>query len=81
MRYLILGGDILSLQEPLGHEDISMIKNYIHLNDVNMQTQKRKFSPGDNVPFANPPAGRKKRTDFREPVKRKGGCGQEPTNK
>lgn len=67
----MLGGDIFSLQALLGHEDISTIKNYMHLNDVNVQAQKRKFSPSDSVPFANPPAERKQRTAFREPVKRK----------
>jgi site-specific recombinase XerD len=76
VRYRMLGGDIFSLQELLGHEDISTIKNYMHLNDINVQTQKRKFSPGDSVPFANTPSGRKRRTDFREPVKRKGGRGK-----
>ena len=80
VRYLMLGGDIFSLQALLGHEDISTIKNYMHLNDVNVQSQKRKFSPGDNVPFANAPSGRKKRTDFREPVKRRvsSGRGKKP---
>lgn len=80
VRYLMLGGDIFSLQELLGHEDISTIKNYMHLNDVNVQAQKRKFSPGDNVPFANQSGGRKKRTDFREPVKQRGGRGKKPNN-
>jgi integrase/recombinase XerD len=78
VRYLMLGGDIYTLQELLGHEDIATIKNYMHLNDTLVQEQKRKFSPGDNVPFANQPGGRKKRTDFREPVKRKGGRGKKP---
>ena len=79
VRYLMLGGDIFSLQALLGHEDISTIKNYMHLNDVNVQSQKRKFSPGDNVPFANNgnnTGGRKARSDFREPVKRKPGAGR-----
>ncbi len=69
----MLGGDIFSFQELLGHEDISTIKNYMHLNDVNVQAQKRKFSPGDNVPFVGQSQPRKQRTDFREPVKRKTG--------
>jgi hypothetical protein len=43
----------------------------MHLNDLNVQSQKRKFSPGDNVPFTNAPGGRKSRTDFREPAKGK----------
>jgi integrase/recombinase XerD len=79
VRYLMLGGDIFSLQELLGHEDISTIKNYMHLNDVNVQAQKRKFSPGDSVPFANTSGGRKQRTGFREPVHRKGGRGKKPS--
>jgi integrase/recombinase XerD len=71
--FLSEGGQALTidLQELLGHEDISTIKNYMHLNDVNVQAQKRKFSPGDNVPFAARSQPRKQRTDFREPVKRK----------
>jgi integrase/recombinase XerD len=83
VRYLMLGGDIYTLQELLGHEDIATIKNYMHLNDTLVQEQKRKFSPGDNVPFANQPGGRKKRTDFREPVKGKphSGRGMKPGSK
>ena len=76
VRYLMLGGDIYTLQELLGHEDIATIKNYMHLNDALIQEQKRKFSPGDSVPFANPTGGRKRREDFREPVKRKPGTGR-----
>lgn len=71
VRYLMLGGDIFSLQELLGHEDIATIKNYMHLNDTNVQEQKRKFSPGDNVPFAAQGAQRKQRTGFRDPARRK----------
>jgi len=76
VRYLMLGGDIFSLQELLGHEDISTIKNYMHLNDVNVQAQKRKFSPGDNVPFMAQSTTRKQRTDFREPAKGKPRAGR-----
>ncbi|MFL5662365.1 MAG: tyrosine-type recombinase/integrase [Ktedonobacteraceae bacterium] len=71
VRYLMLGGDIYTLQELLGHEDIATIKNYMHLNDTLVQEQKRKFSPGDNVPFVGSQGGRKPRTDFREPIKGK----------
>lgn len=76
VRYLMLGGDIYTLQELLGHEDIATIKEYMHLNDTLVQEQKRKFSPGDNVPFVNQPGGRKQRTGFREPVKGKPGMGR-----
>ena len=76
VRYLMLGGDIYTLQELLGHEDIATIKNYMHLNDTLVQEQKRKFSPGDNVPFSGNTGGRKVRSDFREPVKKKPGAGR-----
>ena len=80
VRYLMLGGDIYTLQELLGHEDIATIKNYMHLNDTLIQEQKRKFSPGDNVPFTNQHGGRKPRTDFREPAKgsTRAGRGKKP---
>lgn len=71
VRYLMLGGDVFSLQELLGHEDMATIKNYMHLNDINIQEQKRKFSPGDNVPFAADAGRRRRRAGFREPVKRR----------
>jgi len=72
----MLGGDIYTLQELLGHEDIATIKNYMHLNDTLVQEQKRKFSPGDNVPFSDNAGGRKVQSDFREPLKRKQGTGR-----
>ncbi len=82
VRYLMLGGDIYTLQELLGHEDIATIKEYMHLNDTLIQEQKRKFSPGDSVPFANATGGRKKRTDFRESVKGRprAGRGKKPNS-
>ncbi|GAC1354995.1 MAG: hypothetical protein NVS4B11_24840 [Ktedonobacteraceae bacterium] len=76
VRYLMLGGDIYSLQELLGHEDIATIKNYMHLNDVLVQEQKRKFSPGDNVPFTDTSKGRRQRTEFRESPKGKPRAGR-----
>jgi integrase/recombinase XerD len=69
VRYLMLGGDIFSLQEILGHEDMGTVKHYMHLNDANIQAQKRKFSPGDNVPFALQTQAKKQRTDFRKPAR------------
>jgi site-specific recombinase XerD len=63
VRYLMLGGDPFSLQELLGHEDMATIRNYMHLNDIHIQTQKRKFSPGDHVSFSARPT---RRRDFRK---------------
>jgi integrase/recombinase XerD len=50
IRYLILGNDPFSLQELLGHEDMTTVKNYMHMNDETIQAQKRKYSPGDHLP-------------------------------
>ena len=63
VRYLMLGGDPFSLQQLLGHEDMETIRNYMHLNDVHIQTQKRKFSPGDHVSFSARPG---RRREFRK---------------
>lgn len=59
VRYLMLGGDPFSLQELLGHEDMETIRNYMHLNDIHIQTQKRKFSPGDHLSIPARPTRRK----------------------
>jgi len=63
VRYLMLGGDPFTLQQLLGHEDMEMIRNYMHLNDLHVQSQKRKFSPGDHVSFSARPS---RRRDFRK---------------
>ena len=54
IRSLILGNDPFSLQELLGHEDMSTVKNYMHMNDETLQEQKRKYSPGDHLPTRMP---------------------------
>ena len=54
IRYLVLGNDPFSLQELLGHEDLSTVQNYMHMTDEIIQEQKRKFSPGDHLPTRMP---------------------------
>lgn len=54
MNYLIKSNDPFSLQELLGHEDLTTVLNYIHMNDTILQEQKRKFSPGDHLPTRMP---------------------------
>jgi integrase/recombinase XerD len=49
IRYLVLGNDPFSLQELLGHEDMTTVKYYMHMNDATIQAQKRKYSPGDHL--------------------------------
>ena len=54
IRYLVLGNDPFSLQELLGHKDMTTVKNYMHMNDETIQAQKRKYSPGDHLPTRMP---------------------------
>jgi integrase/recombinase XerD len=54
VRYLILGNDPFSLQQLLGHEDLTTVKHYMHMNDDLIQEQKRKYSPGDHPSIALP---------------------------
>ncbi len=66
IRYLVLGNDPFSLQELLGHEDMTTVKNYMHMNDETIQSQKRKYSPGRLLAHAH--AGTRERNgdgDFR----------------
>lgn len=58
VRYLMAGGDVFTLQELLGHEDMETIRNYMHLADANVQSQKRKFSPGDQIEMTPKKMGR-----------------------
>ena len=65
IRYLVLGNDPFSLQELLGHEDMSTVKNYMHMNDETIQEQKRKYSPGDHLPTRMPGPRETRRRGYR----------------
>jgi len=64
IRYLVLGNDPFSLQELLGHEDMTTVKNYMHMNDETIQEQKRKYSPGDHLPTRMPGPKEARRKGF-----------------
>ncbi len=64
IRYLVLGNDPFSLQELLGHEDMTTVKNYMHMNDETIQSQKRKYSPGDHLPTRMPGPKETRRKGF-----------------
>jgi len=68
IRYLVLGNDPFSLQELLGHEDMTTVKNYMHMNDETIQSQKRKYSPGDHLPtrMPGPKETRRKRFQLKD---------------
>jgi integrase/recombinase XerD len=65
IRYLVLGNDPFSLQELLGHEDMTTVKNYMHMNDETIQSQKRKYSPGDHLPTRMPGPRETRRRSYR----------------
>ena len=65
IRYLVLGNDPFSLQELLGHEDMTTVKNYMHMNDETIQSQKRKYSPGDHLPTRMPGPRETRRRGYR----------------
>jgi integrase/recombinase XerD len=54
IRYLVNGGDPFSLRDLPGHEDLSTVKMYMHMNAATLQKQKRKFSPGAHLPSRMP---------------------------
>jgi integrase/recombinase XerD len=64
MRYLAESHDLFSLKELLGHEDLSTVLSYLHLNDDLLQQQKREFSPGDHLPLRMPGPREHRRQGF-----------------
>lgn len=71
IRYLVLGNDPFSLQELLGHEDMTTVKNYMHMNDETIQEQKRKYSPGDHLPTRMPGPKETRRKGYRTKEQRR----------
>jgi len=47
VNYLINGGDAFSLQRILGHTTLEMVRRYMHLADVHIHAQHRRYSPMD----------------------------------
>ena len=64
IRYLVLGNDPFSLQALLGHEDMTTVKNYMHMNDQTIQDQKRKYSPSDHFSGHLPESREMRRRGF-----------------
>jgi site-specific recombinase XerD len=46
IRYLVLGNDPFSLQELLGHEDMTTVKNYMHMNDETINSKSASTAQG-----------------------------------
>lgn len=48
-RYLINGGDIISLKQILGHSSLHMVLRYTHLAESDIVSKHRSFSPMDRL--------------------------------
>ena len=49
VRYLMNGGDIMTLQLMLGHTTLEVTQMYMHLAQAHIQVQHHKFSPVDRL--------------------------------
>ena len=49
VRYLMNGGDIMTLRLMLGHTSIETTQMYPHLAEAHIQVQHHKFSPVDRL--------------------------------
>ena len=47
-QYLMLGGDVFSLQRILGHSSLEIVRLYINLATSDISEQHRRYSPIDN---------------------------------
>ncbi|WP_161950302.1 tyrosine-type recombinase/integrase [Clostridium thermosuccinogenes] len=48
-KYIMNGGDIISLQQILGHTSLDMVKKYSHLASAYLLQAHSKFAPLDNI--------------------------------
>ena len=44
---------------------MTTVKNYMHMNDETIQSQKRKYSPGDHLPSRMPGPRETRRRGYR----------------
>lgn len=47
IRFLKEGGNVFSLQQLLGHTDLTMTQRYLHLAEADLEVQARRYSPVD----------------------------------
>ena len=49
MRYLMNGGDIMTLRLMLGHASLEVTQMYLHLAESHVQVQHSRFSPVERL--------------------------------
>jgi integrase len=49
IMYLRNGGNLIALQQEMGHTDIKMTRRYLNLTEVDIQQQHTKASPLNNI--------------------------------
>jgi site-specific recombinase XerD len=49
LRFLNAGGNVFSLQQLLGHTDLTMTQRYLNLAEADLESQARRFSPVDSL--------------------------------
>ncbi len=69
VNYLINGGDIVTLQMILGHEDMETTRIYLQLAQSHVAFQHQRFSPMDNLEIPGQSTGRGKRRKRRSSVR------------
>lgn len=52
-NWIINGGDIFRLQKILGHSDLTVVKEYVHMFSTDMAVDFDKFNPLDNMKVNN----------------------------
>ena len=48
-RFLMNGGDLLTLQRILGHSSLEVVKLYVDINTNDLLAQQRRYSPIDTL--------------------------------
>ena len=48
-RFILVGGDVFTLQKLLGHTTLAMVRRYVELADVDVKVQHQRFGPADSL--------------------------------